>query len=295
MNLILSNVSKSFDKKNVVDDFNFTFENGIYALIGPNGSGKTTLMRMITNILSPTSGKILLDNIDINELGEKYREKLGYLPQKFGFYPNFTGWDFMMYIALLKGVPKKNACNKCKELLEFVGLYNVRHNKIKTYSGGMFQRLGIAQTLINNPEIIVMDEPTVGLDPSERNKFKNIISTLSKDKIIIISTHITSDIEYIANHVLIMSKGKLILEDNIETVCKKIENFVWKTIVYSDEELFKMQEKYIISNIKKLNNEIEVKIVSEEKPNEIAKNITPNLEDLYLYYFKGEKNEFNNL
>lgn len=295
MNLILTDINKYFGGKKVVEDFNYNFENGIYALIGPNGSGKTTLMRMITNILLPSSGRILLDDIDINELGEKYREKLGYLPQRFGFYPNFTGWDFMMYIALLKGIPKKIALKKVKELLEFVELYDVRNNKIKTYSGGMFQRLGIAQALINNPEIIIMDEPTVGLDPKERNKFKNIMSTLSKNKIIIISTHITSDVEYITDYVLIMRNGKLILGDKVENVCKKIDQFVWKTFVKSDDELLKIQNKYIISNIKKLKDTIEVRVVSKEKPNKIAENITPNLEDLYLYYFKENNDEFSNL
>lgn len=295
MNLILTDINKYFGGKKVVEDFNYNFENGIYALIGPNGSGKTTLMRMITNILLPSSGRILLDDIDINELGEKYREKLGYLPQRFGFYPNFTGWDFMMYIALLKGIPKKIALKKVKELLGFVELYDVRNNKIKTYSGGMFQRLGIAQALINNPEIIIMDEPTVGLDPKERNKFKNIMSTLSKNKIIIISTHITSDVEYITDYVLIMRNGKLILGDKVENVCKKIDQFVWKTFVKSDDELLKIQNKYIISNIKKLKDTIEVRVVSKEKPNKIAENITPNLEDLYLYYFKENNDEFSNL
>lgn len=222
MELSLNSVSKQYKDKLAVNALSLTMHNGIYGLLGPNGSGKTTLMRMICTVLRPSGGSISLDGEDIIGLGESYRDVLGYLPQDFGYYPNFTGRDFLMYFAALKGLTKYQAEEKCGELLELTGLSEVAGKKLKTYSGGMRQRIGIAQALINDPKILVLDEPTSGLDPAERAKFRNIIGGLSKNRIILLSTHIVSDIEYIADRIVLMKNGEVSLEGAAESICGSI-------------------------------------------------------------------------
>lgn len=195
MKLSVSNLSKNFINKKAVDQFSYDFENGIYGLLGPNGSGKSTLMRMLCDILKPTEGSITLDGVKTHDLDDEFRNILGYLPQDFGYYPQFTAYDFLMYFAALKGYNNKEAKTKVEEVLQMVSLEDVKKHKIKTFSGGMKQRLGIAQALLNDPKILIVDEPTAGLDPKERNKFKNILARCAKDKIVILSTHIVSDVE----------------------------------------------------------------------------------------------------
>lgn len=287
MELKINKITKQYGNKLAVDRFSTTFTEGINGLLGANGSGKTTLMRIMCDVLRPTSGEVLLDGVNITTLDETYRELLGYLPQNFGYYPDFSGWDFMIYFSALKGLPRFTAKNRCKELLHTVGLYEVRNKKIKTYSGGMRQRLGIAQSLINDPKILILDEPTVGLDPKERAKFRNIISDHSTGKIILLSTHIVSDVEYIADRIMIMKDGQLSQQDTTDRVCDSIKNFVWSLQVVPNA-VDSYNSEFIVSNLKHSGEMVELRIVSEERPSDNAINVSPNLEDLYLYHFKGE-------
>ncbi len=208
MELILDRVTKQYKNKIAVDRVSLRLHPGVYGLLGANGAGKTTLMRMICGVLTPTGGEIKLDGTDVKE--EAYRDVLGYLPQDFGYYPDFSAQDFLLYIASLKGLPKRRAKEKTIELLKMVNLENEAKKKIKTFSGGMKQRLGIAQAVLNNPDVLILDEPTAGLDPKERIKFRNMIAELGKERIVLLSTHIVSDVEHIADKILMMKDGKII-------------------------------------------------------------------------------------
>ena len=208
MELVIDRLTKQYKNKIAVDRVSLKLTPGIYGLLGANGAGKTTLMRMICGILKPTGGTVTFDHQDVKE--EEYRARLGYLPQDFGYYPEFSGEDFLMYMAALKGLEKSYAKRKTKELLEFTALQDVAKKKIKTYSGGMKQRLGIAQVLLNDPDLLILDEPTSGLDPKERVRFRKLIEQLGKDSIILLSTHIVSDVEQIADKVLLMKDGQII-------------------------------------------------------------------------------------
>ncbi|MFG6394651.1 MAG: ABC transporter ATP-binding protein [Lachnospiraceae bacterium] len=223
MKLLADRLSKQYKNKIAVDRVSAEFTNGVYGLLGANGAGKTTFMRMVCGILEPTSGTVTFDGIDAGE--EEYRDILGYLPQDFGYYPDFTAWDFLMYMSALKGFDKKSAHRRIEELLEFVSLADVAKKKIKTYSGGMKQRLGIAQALLNYPKILVMDEPTAGLDPKERVRFRNVIEGLGKESIVILSTHIVSDVEHIADYILMMKGGRLVFNAPRGEIAGGLEEF----------------------------------------------------------------------
>ena len=223
MELIIDRVSKQYKNKIAVDHISAKLQKGVYGLLGENGAGKTTLMRMLCGILKPTSGTITFDGIDVSE--EQYRAVLGYLPQDFGYYPEFTAMDFLLYFAALKGIPKVQAKRKANELLALVSLDDVGRKKIKTFSGGMKQRLGIAQALLNDPKLVILDEPTAGLDPKERVRFRNLIESLGKDSIVLLSTHIVSDIEHIADQVLMMKDGQLIFQGKYDNQNGDLEEF----------------------------------------------------------------------
>ena len=223
MELVIDRLTKQFQNKIAVDRVSLRLHNGVFGLLGTNGAGKTTLMRMLCGILQPTSGTITFDGMDVREEG--YRAILGYLPQDFGYYPEFTAMDFLLYMAALKGLPKPSAKRRANELLELVGLQDMGRKKIKTFSGGMKQRLGIAQALLNNPKLLILDEPTAGLDPKERVRFRNLIGQLGKDSIVLLSTHIVSDIEHIADEVLMMKDGTLIYNGAWDEQMGDLENF----------------------------------------------------------------------
>ena len=228
MELKVTQLTKQYGPKTAVDHLDITLSNGVYGLLGANGAGKTTLMRLPCNIQTPTFGKITLDRKDISVLGERYRNLLGYLPQHFRYYPEFTAWDFLMYVATLKGLSEKQAKNKTSELLEAVDLSKEGHRKIKTFSGGMKQRLGIAQAMLNNPRILILDEPTAGLDPKERVRLRNLISAFSKDIIVILSTHIVSDVEFIAEEIIMMKAGRVLHFGRPQEITEEIEGYVWE-------------------------------------------------------------------
>ena len=223
MELIIDRLTKQFQNKIAVDRVSLRLHSGVFGLLGANGAGKTTLMRMLCGILQPTSGTITFDGMDVREEG--YRAILGYLPQDFGYYPEFTAMDFLIYMAALKGLPKPSAKRRANELLELVGLQDMGRKKIKTFSGGMKQRLGIAQALLNDPKLLILDEPTAGLDPKERVRFRNLIGQIGKDSIVLLSTHIVSDIEHIADEVLMMKDGNLIYHGAWDEQMGDLESF----------------------------------------------------------------------
>ena len=211
MELTVRDLSRYYKDKKAVDGVSLRLTEGINGLLGANGAGKTTLMRMLCGVLKPTTGSVALDGVDVS--CEDYRAVLGYLPQDFGYYPDFTGLDFLLYLAALKGLSRPHTKRKAAELLELVGLADVGKKKIKTYSGGMRQRLGIAQALLNDPRLLIVDEPTAGLDPKERVRFRSLLTDLGRDTIVLLSTHIVSDVEHIADHMLMMSEGHIILDE----------------------------------------------------------------------------------
>ena len=288
MELKISRVTKQFLEKIAVDRVSLSMKPGVYGLLGANGAGKTTLLRMICGVLTPDSGEISLDRFSVKE--EEYRNCLGYLPQKFGYYPNFTAWDFLMYMAALKGIPRNRAKVRIEELLEAVNLKGSEKKKIAAFSGGMKQRLGIAQALLNNPKLLVLDEPTAGLDPKERVKFRNMISRLGKDRIVLLSTHIVSDVEYIADEILLMKEGSILHKGSLPEILKPIEGKVWECRVNPSEEA-QILEQYTVVNMREDVQGTFLRVVGEESPSEDAVSVEAALEDLYLYYFAGEGGE----
>lgn len=218
--LEIKNVSKKFRDFTAIENINLTFENGVYGLLAPNGAGKTTLIKTMVTLLMPNSGEILYNGTNINELDDKYREIIGYLPQKFGYYREDTPVKFLKYMAALNGVDEKTAGARCEKLLKLVGLEDVKSKKMKKFSGGMIQRVGIANALMNDPEIVILDEPTAGLDPMERVRFRNIIANLGKEKTVILSTHIVSDIESIADKIILIKDKRILCCDTLENICR---------------------------------------------------------------------------
>lgn len=291
MELITRELTKCYGDKAAVDHLNLKLSNGVYGLLGANGAGKTTLMRLLCALQRPSSGEISLDGKNIADIGEGYRDLLGYLPQHFGYYPDFTAYDFLLYIAALKGLSTAEAKKKSLELLIEVGLHDESRNKIKTFSGGMKQRLGVAQAMLNDPHILILDEPTAGLDPKERVRFRNLISAFSKDRIVILSTHIVSDVEYIAEKIIMMKSGKVLHFGKPSEITAEIDGYVWECVVPT-AEANSFAATHNVSNLRNLeNSKTALRIISESAPMKNAVKVEPNLEDLYLFYFKGESQE----
>lgn len=277
-------VTKAYPKVTALADFSLEMEPGVYGLLGPNGAGKSTLMNIIAGVLLPTSGKITYSGKNIYELGMDYRALLGYLPQVSGFYPSYTAIEFLQYMAKIKGVEKSKIMTKIDEVLVSVNLQDNAKQKIKEYSGGMKQRLGIAQAIINDPKILILDEPTAGLDPKERIRFRNIISRSGSDKIVILATHIVTDIESIAKNILIQKKGQLIKNGNLHELLDDVRGKVYSVSV-PDEIAADYISNYKISNITKEDDINKIRFISDEAVPDAATAIEPTLEDVYLYHF----------
>ena len=287
MELRISNLTKEFDGFKAVNNVSYTLGCGVYGLLGVNGAGKTTLMRMLTTLMKPTSGEILWDGQNIFTMDGRYRTLLGYLPQDFGYYPDFTVLDYLLYIASIKGIRPAVAKQRAKELLKQVGLTKARNKKMKTLSGGMKRRAGIAQAMLNNPKILILDEPTAGLDPSERIRFRTLISELAEDRIVLLSTHIVSDIEYIANDILLMKDGQITVSGTSEEIIATMPDKVWRCTVPKGK-IDSYLKEYKVSNVKTVSNGVELRIVAKNPPAENVIQEAPTLEDVFLYYF-GER------
>ena len=287
MRLTLERLSKQFKNRIAVENVNAELTEGIYGFLGANGAGKTTLMQMICGIVAPTSGEVKLNGKNVTEMGEQFRDLLGYLPQEFGYTPGFTAEDFLLYIASVKGLDPRYARRRTRELMKLVSLEGDMKRKIRTFSGGMKRRLGIAQALLNDPKILIMDEPTAGLDPKERAYFRNVISEMAQDKIIIISTHIVSDIEYISDQVIIMKKGRFILQGTTEELTAEAEGMVWSCRV-SVREWAAFEISHTVANSRNLGEMVEARVISPERPCADAEQAEPTLEDLYLKCFSDE-------
>lgn len=285
MELILEHVSKSFKKQCVVNDINLILDNGIHGLLGANGSGKTTLLRMICGILPMDKGTLTLDGMDAFKQYDIYTSNIGYMPQHFGFYPHYSVYEFLEYMAILKNLSKEYTVKRINELLTLLNLQEKRNTKMKKLSGGMLRRVGIIQALLNEPKILILDEPTAGLDPKERIIFRNLIASLSNECIIILSTHIVSDIESIADDIIVMKEGQLILHDTPETLLDTMTDKVWKLTLNKDESQIIM-DNYIIVKSHHIHDKIELRIVSDTSPHPDAIHVQADLDDLYLYHFK---------
>ena len=280
--LLINNVTKKYGSFTALEEITLELNNGVYGLLAPNGAGKTTLLNMIATLSFPTHGEITWDGIDIVELDEKYRGILGFLPQKFGYYRNYTPEQFLKYMAVLKGIEKCRIRFLIDDLLEKVGLFEVRDKKMKKFSGGMIQRVGIAQALLNNPRILILDEPTAGLDPKERVRFRNMIRELSGDRIILFSTHIVSDIETIADKIVMLRNHKLFCFDTLENICRRLEGKIFELPVDAAVacDYMHLYERQTSQGTVK-------RIFCEEAP-DLAAGVIPNLEDVFLVSYWDE-------
>lgn len=287
MNLIVRNIFKKYSNKSILSGINFTFSTGIYGILGANGMGKTTFLSIITGNIDADSGEIIYNNRNIKDNKRGYLSDLGFLPQDFSYYSEFSGFEFLQYMSLLKGIKKKHQRLECERIINLVGLEMVKNKKIRTYSGGMKQRLGIGQALIGNPKIIILDEPTVGLDPKERVKLRNLLTQLSKDRIILLSTHIVNDLMCFADQILILKDGNFVESGSISNLLNKFSNKIWEI---STDDITKLRNEQITILNKSMSAPgNKFRIFSETKPSKCSKSINPTLEDIYLYYFSGSE------
>lgn len=284
MALILDGLTKTFSSFPAVNNLSYAMDTGVYGLLGVNGAGKTTLMRMLCTLLTPTSGTITWDGQDIFSLGSAYRNLLGYLPQDFGYYPDFSVQDYLLYIASIKGLRPATARQRMQSLLEQVGLTQVRRQKMKKLSGGMKRRAGIAQAMLNNPKILILDEPTAGLDPKERIRFRNLISELAENRLVLLSTHIVSDVEYIADQILLMKDGSLVHHGTSQQLLAAAPTQVW-TCTVPRAQADQLLHQYPVVNLKTLPQGVQLRVLSQTPPTPEAHPAEMTLEDLFLHYF----------
>jgi ABC-2 type transport system ATP-binding protein len=289
MELTIQELTKRYKDKTAVNNVTLTLTPGVWGLLGANGAGKTTLMRIVAGILTPTSGKVQYDSIDIKTLGEAYRDIFGYLPQIFGFYPEFTVADYLQYMASLKGLPKKETNLKIDELLHRLTLADVRNKHIRKLSGGMQRRVGIAQALLNDPDILILDEPTSGLDPGERIRFRNILSEFAQQRIVLISTHIVSDVEYIANRNAIMKDGQIIAVDTTDELVKMMDGKVWQGTIPAEQLHHYERTVRVVTVRNEEGGRVSVRYVAGNPSLPDSQTAAPRLEDLYLWLFRGEE------
>ena len=287
MELKISELTKAFGKTKAVNQVNYTFQSGVYGLLGVNGAGKTTLMRMLTTLLNPTSGTVTWNGQDVIQMDKAYRGLLGYLPQDFGVYPEFTVQDYLLYMATLKNIQPALAKRRTEEMLQMTGMSEYRKLKMKALAGGMKRRAGIAQAVLNDPKILILDEPTAGLDPSERIRFRNLISELSADRIVLLSTHIVSDVEFMAGQIILMKKGRFVATGTTDELIQKCPDRSWICSVPKNQvDSYCM--KYRVANVKTLADHAKLRILSENMPIPGAVSEETTLEDVFLSYF-GER------
>lgn len=285
--LAIKNITKKYGDFCALKNINMEFKNGVYGLLAPNGAGKTTLIKMIATLIFPSEGEILYNGENIVAMDEKYRDILGYLPQDFGYYKNYSPNKFLIYLAALKGIEKSVAKDKIKELLKLVALEDVADKKMKKFSGGMIQRVGIAQALLNDPKILILDEPTAGLDPKERVRFRNLLSELSRDRIIIVSTHIVSDIEFISNEIVMIKDKELLYKDTIDNICEKLHGKVFETEI-ENNEIMNFRKNYLSLSEKQEHGKVKVRFISEKPYDKTWSLVYPSLEDVFLYEYQDE-------
>ena len=291
MELTINRVGKNYARdKWGLRDFSLTLTPGVWGLLGPNGAGKSTLMRILATITRPTEGQVLWNGQDINRSPEALRTVLGYLPQDFGLYPNLNAIEFLQYMAAIKGLERHSANRRIEELLLVVNLMEARKRPLGSYSGGMKQRIGIAQALLNDPRLLIVDEPTVGLDPEERVRFRNLLSDLSGDRIVILSTHIVSDVEAAATEIAIMQQGRLLRQATPEALLRAVSGWVWEWLVPS-EQVADLRRRCVISSMQRRVEGVRLRVVQQQSPHPAARPVEPDLEDAYLYAMSSARLE----
>ncbi len=282
--LTVKDVTKRYGKFTVLEHVSLEFQPGVYGLLAPNGAGKTTLMKMLTTLAFPTEGEILWNGTDIRSLGAAYRQQLGYLPQQLGFYPHYTPNQYLSYLSALKGLDGKTAGERIPKLLDLVGLSEVADKKMKKLSGGMVQRVGIAQALLNDPKILILDEPTAGLDPKERGRFRNILSGLSRDRIVILSTHIVSDVENVANQLILLKDRQVYREDTPKNLCRSMEGRVFE-ITVPEEEVEAFGTSHLILSQRQEGERVSLRFTDGDIPAGAVPAV-PTLEDAFLTIYR---------
>ena len=286
--LSLVNIRKDYGKFTAIEDLNLELEEGLYAMLAPNGAGKTTIIRMMTTLLFPTSGEILYDGENILEMGESYRKMVGYLPQQFGYYKSNTPVQYLSYLAALKKIPRQEAKRQIPELLELVGLSEEANKKMKKFSGGMIQRVGIAQALLGDPKILILDEPTAGLDPKERVRFRNLLSSMSRNRIVVLSTHIVSDVESVANQVMLLKDHRLLLMDTVPNICSRYQGKIYEKKIREWEYEEFARRHMVLSVRQEQDDSIVVRFCGEkdlaDEPE--ARACAPNMEDVFLLTYR---------
>lgn len=284
--LVIENVTKQYGDFIALRNISLSLENGVYGLLAPNGAGKSTLIKMLATLITPTAGTITYNGRDIITLGEEYREKLGYLPQHFGYYRHYTPVQYLQYLAALKGMPKEQAADRIDEVLELVALSDVKKKKMRKFSGGMIQRVGIAQALLADPQILILDEPTAGLDPKERARFRHILSNLARTRIVLLSTHIVSDVESIANEIIMIKNKQLLYQKDVASICATMSGCIFETVVdFADVGDF--AKNYIVLAEKQEAGRMLIRFMAEEqKPH--WQPVQPTLEDVFLVEYAQE-------